>query len=481
MKCPHEVTRQTVVYGTKLMIDQARQTTQSVPRLFGSSGIRGVVGEDLSEELCLDVARAIGSTLPPHSKVCIATDTRVSREVISSAVTTGLRTAGIDVTHLGILPTPALAFLTGKMGFDTGVMVTASHNPSQFNGIKLFNANSIGYSRAQEMEIERIYGKREFRNSSRGNLDRDLNAGEDYLRFVANRFPEGSFSQDFRIVVDAANGAAAGFASDLFARVGLNVIPLNDEPDGLFPGRSPEPKEDTLEGTFEFMKRHNAGLAVCFDGDADRVVLLDETGFLGFNEVIAFAARLAVVRSGKKKVVATVETGNMVDLALKDLGAEVVRGKVGDVYVAHLVRELDAAIGVEPVGVYIMPEIGLYPDSMFATLTLLSKIDSAGEIRSYLWQIPRLYSLQDKVSCPNIAKTVVMNEIEGSAAKLGPRHVNALDGLRLEFDDSWLLIRASGTEYFIRVNAESSSEEETKALLNSGVEIVRSTIARLVR
>ena len=474
------------------MTDRTRQTAQNAPRLFGSSGIRGVVGEDLSEELCLDVARAIGSTLPPHSRVCIATDTRVSREVISSAVTAGLRDAGIDVTYLGILPTPALAFLTGRMGFDTGVMITASHNPSQFNGIKLFNAtctngagsigstDSIGYSRAQEMEIERIYGKREFRNNPRGSLERNLNAGEDYLRFVANRFPEGSFSQRFRIVVDAGNGAAAGFASDLFARVGLDVIPLNDEPDGLFPGRNPEPKEDTLEGTFEFMRRHDAGLAICFDGDADRVVFLDETGFLGFNEVIAFAARLAVVRSGKKKVAATVETGNMVDLALNDLGAEVVRGKVGDVYVAHLVRELDAAIGVEPVGVYIMPEIGLYPDSMFAALTLLSKIDSTGEIRSYLRQVPRLYSLQDKVSCPSIAKTAVMNEIEGSVAGLRPRHVNALDGLRLEFDDSWLLIRASGTEPFIRVNAESNSEAETKALLSSGVEIVQSTIARLV-
>ncbi len=196
--------------------------------------------------------------------------------------------------------------------------------------------------------------------------------------------------------------------------------------------------------------------------------------------MIGVAARLAVVRSGKKKVAATVETGNMVDLALNDLGAEVVRGKVGDVYVAHLVRELDAAIGVEPVGVYIMPEIGLYPDSMFAALTLLSKIDSTGEIRSYLRQVPRLYSLQDKVSCPSIAKTAVMNEIEGSVAGLRPRHVNALDGLRLEFDDSWLLIRASGTEPFIRVNAESNSEAETKALLSSGVEIVQSTIARLV-
>ena len=122
--------------------------------LFGTSGIRGVVGQDLSVDFCREVAQAIGTTLAPHSEVCISTDTRVSREAIKGAVISGLRSSGIDVTDLGVLPTPALAFSTREMGFDTGVMITASHNPPEFNGIKLFNANSVGYSKAQEAEIE---------------------------------------------------------------------------------------------------------------------------------------------------------------------------------------------------------------------------------------------------------------------------------------------------------------------------------------
>jgi len=461
------------------MTDKQEISEQDHPRLFGSSGVRGVFGDDLSEELCLDVARALGSTLPPHSRVCIATDSRLSRNAVSNAVADGLRSTGLNVTMLGILPTPALAFLTRKLGFDTGIMITASHNPPQFNGIKLFNADCIGYSRAQEKEIEQIYAQREFRNLSPGSIEQTENAEKHYAGFLADRFPAGSFKHNSTIVVDAANGAAAGFASKLFSRVGLDVLPLNDTPDGHFPGRDPEPKEDTLQGTYKFMRQNSADFAVCFDGDADRVVFMDKEGFIGFNEAVAYISRLAIARNGRKKVAATVETGNLTDLAIRDLGAEVVRGRVGDVYVAHLVRELNAAIGIEPVGVYIMPETGLYPDSMLAALTLLSSINDPGDIRSSLDKVPPLYSMQEKIPCPNTHKMPVMEAVKQGVAELNPRYINSLDGLRLEFDGSWLLIRASGTEPLIRVNAESCYESETKTLLKHGVEIVKSTVSRL--
>ena len=457
----------------------AEKTSKSTVRLFGSSGVRGVVGEDLSEDVCRDVARAAGTMLLPRSRVCIATDTRVSREVVSSAVISGLRATGINVTELGILPTPALVFLTREMGFDGGVMITASHNPPEFNGIKLFNGDCIGYSRSQETEVERIYAGRAFREGPRGDLDQDHGAKEAYFRRVQDRFSDGSLGRRFRVVVDAGNGAAAGFASQLFERLGLDVIAVNDEPDGLFPGRSPEPGEDTLEGTVEVVRQQEADLAVCFDGDADRVVFLDRDGFLGFNEAVAFVARIAVESSGKKRVAATVETGNMVDLAVRDLGAEVVRGRVGDVFVAHLVRELDAGIGVEPAGVYIMPEMGFYPDSIFAALTLLSRIDRAEDIRRFFAKVPRLYSVQEKVPCPNAMKVPVMSEVRDRAARLGAGHINALDGLRLEFEDSWTLIRASGTEPLIRISAESGSGPKTEALLRQGAEMVERIVARL--
>jgi phosphoglucosamine mutase len=449
-------------------------------RLFGTSGIRGVVNQDLSPDFCREVALAIGSTLPPASEVCIATDTRTSRDAIKEAVSSGLLSCSINVADLGILPTPALALLTGELGFAAGIMITASHNPPEFNGIKLFTGNSMGYSDDQEAEIERVYFDQRFRQGKKGSLEQAHDMRERYLSFIKDKLPLPAFDHKLKVVVDPGNGAASRFASDIFVQIGLDVIPVNDEPDGLFPGRSPEPKEDTLQGTINFLRQHDADLAICFDGDADRVVFCDKGGFLGFNEPIAFISRLAVKRTGRKKIATTVETGTLLDLAVKDLEVEVVRGKVGDVAVAHLARELDAALGVEQVGVYVIPEVGYYPDSIFASLILLSQLSNAGEIRQFFQGIPRLFFEKAKVFCPNKLKEPVMGQVKGNARLLAPDEttieIGTIDGLRLDFPDSWMLIRASGTEPAIRVISESMSQAQTDRLISKGQELVQSLV-----
>lgn len=444
--------------------------------LFGTSGIRGVVNEDLTPDFCRQIAQALGSTLPPASRVCLATDTRVSREIIKAAVVSGLVSSGIDVADLGILPTPALALLTRELGFSTGIMITASHNPPEFNGIKLFNGNSLGYSRAQEAEVERIYFDKGFRKGKRGTSEKSQDVKQKYFSFIKDKLPALKPAHRLKLVIDPGNGAAAGFVTELFNEMGLDVIPLNDEPDGLFPGRSPEPKEDTLSGTIDFLKQQNADLAICFDGDADRVVFCDRQGFLGFNEMIAFISRQVISETGKKTIATTVETGILLDLAVKDLGGEVVRGKVGDINVAYLAREIDAALGVEAVGVYIIPEVGYYPDSIFATLVLLGSIKDAGEIRQFFQTLPRLFFDKGKIACPNQAKEAVMAQVKEKSPLFAASRVNELDGLRFEFADSWMLIRASGTEPAIRVIAESTSESKTESLLKQGTGVVQELV-----
>ncbi|NWF77539.1 MAG: hypothetical protein HXY36_02935 [Chloroflexi bacterium] len=449
-------------------------------RLFGTSGIRGVVNKDLSPDFCRRVALAIGTTLPPASTVCIATDTRISRDVIKGAIAQGLLSCSINVVDLGILPTPALALLTRELGFAAGIMVTASHNPPEFNGIKLFTGNSMGYSQAQEAEIEKLYFEQKFRQGKRGTLEQVQNMKQTYLAFIKDKLPQPEFNRHLKIVVDPGNGAAAKFASDIFVQIGINVMSINDEPDGSFPGRSPEPKEDTLQGTVDFLRRKGADLAVCFDGDADRVVFCDKEGFLGFNESIAFISRLAIKRTGKKKIASTVETGALLDLAVKDLGAEVVRGRVGDVAVAHLTRELDAALGVEQVGVYIFPEAGYYPDSIFASLFLLGQLNDAREVRQFFRGIPKLFFEKAKIPCPDELKELAMAHVRENAHLFAsddiPMRIVTIDGLRLEFSDSWMLIRASGTEPVIRVIAESTSQTRTDELVNKGKKIVQDLV-----
>lgn len=450
--------------------------------LFGTSGIRGIVNKEITPDSCLAIAKALGTTLAVNSKVSIATDTRVSRDVIKSAITAGLLHCGINVTDFGILPTPALVLLTKELGADTGVMITASHNPPQFNGIKLFNGNSLGYSKSQEEEIENIY----FTNQSRavgwrgsGTLTIEHKAKEKYFQLIKGKIPDRNHA--LRVVVDSGNGAASGFVSELLREIGYDVVPLNDEPNGLFPNRSPEPQEDTLKDTVAFLREKNADLAICYDGDADRVVFCDKEGFLGYNEMIAFISRLVLKKSPNRKVVTTVETGKLLDLSLADLNAEVIRGKVGDVNVAYLVREHNAAIGVEQVGVYIMPQMGYYSDSIFATLLLLSEIRDAAEIRDLFREWPPLFFDKTKIACSGQSKQKVMERIK----KMGPIYqtndINTLDGLRYEFDDSWLLIRPSGTEPAIRIIAEATSKDKMGRLLTSTARAIQQLIEELER
>ncbi|MGA9048188.1 MAG: hypothetical protein WB588_04255 [Dehalococcoidia bacterium] len=444
--------------------------------LFGTSGVRGVVNQDLTPELCKNVSKALGTILPQGSAVCVGTDSRLSRELIKDAVTEGLSECGVNVAELGIVPTPALALLTREIGFDAGIMITASHNPPEFNGIKLFNSDSIGYSQAQEEEIEKIYYRGTFRTGQIGAVEAVPRIKDRYFEYLKTLISGWDFNLGLKLMIDPGNGAASGIAGEIFEKLGFKVIPVNDFPDGRFPGRSPEPKEDTLQGTIKFLRQKNIDLAICFDGDADRVVFCDQQGFLGFNEMIAFISRHAIRSSGKKTVATTVETGMLLDLAVQDLGATVIRGKVGDVYAAYLARENDAALGVESVGVYILPEAGYYPDSIFAAITLLGSIKDVSEIRDFFKTLPPLYYEKDKVECPNEHKAETMKAVQGLSAGLRAACINDLDGLRFELGDAWMLIRASGTEPAIRVLAESRQASRTGELINNGVAIVKEAL-----
>jgi phosphoglucosamine mutase len=451
--------------------------TEVPKRLFGTSGVRGIVYKDLTKDILRDLGQAIATNLPRRSWIIIANDTRKSRAEVKAAVVMGLIASGARVLDVGTLPTPALACITRNIGVDAGIMVTASHNPPEYNGIKLFSADGIGYSREQEKSVEQIYFRRNFRTEV-GSIQQAFELQRYYFDYLKQIFGANIFDKKFRIVVDPGNGAASQFASDLFSNLGLEVLPLNDTPDGSFPGRNPEPREDTLVGTYEFLKETRADLAVCFDGDADRVVFVDEQGFIGFDEAITFIASLAVKSSGKKRVATTVETGKLLEFGLQGMGVNVVRGMVGDVSVACLARSIDAAIGVEPVGVYIMPEAGFYPNSFLAALTLLRSVGSISEVRRFFDSVPKLYPKQRKIPCSNAEKFDLMQKVIARSTLFGIGIPNTVDGLRLESEDSWLLIRPSGTEPIIRISAESTSEALTQVLLEKATSVITGLMER---
>lgn len=448
-------------------------------RLFGTSGIRGVVGEQLTCDSVMDMGKAIGTTLPVQSKVCVATDPRLSRDMLKASLTAGILSTGVNVVDIGLLPTPALAYITKELSFAAGIMITASHNPPQFNGIKLWNPSTIGYSEKQEQEIEEVYTNKAFRYArwdTLGQLCTDDTAKNVYFQAIEKKI---SVHTSLKVVIDPGNGAASHIATDLFRRMGISVLPLNDTPDGTFPSRPSEPREDTLVDTIQYIKDNNADLAVCFDGDADRVVFCDKNGFLGYNEMVAFISYLVAEKASRNVVATTVETGRLLDSAVEKAGGSVVRGKVGDVAVARLVNDYNACCGVEQVGVYILPEIGLHPDSFYASLLLLQHIKDPSEIGQFITSLPRMYFAKEGITCPNEKKEPVMDQVKSLISTLEPEDINLLDGIRVEFSDSWLLIRPSGTEPLIRVICESESESKMKTLLNRGRKLVENALQKV--
>ena len=445
------------------------------PLRFGTGGIRGVVGQEITEDGCWCAGRALGTLLGQGARVCLGRDTRLSGPEVAGWVVRGLLETGVDVVDLGIVPTPALAALTRAGGFAAGAMLTASHNPPEYNGIKLFDFEGVGFARIREQRIEELIARRDF-SSGHGCYQRDESAIDLYIATLPADVIAAAVAAKVPLLLDPGTGAASGFARTVFERIGLHVTVVNDEPDGNFPGRGPEPAECTLCQTCEAFETSGARLCACFDGDADRVVFCDPAGFIGLDEMVAFVAQHRVRQTSRRSLATTVETGLLPDFALAEVGGTVVRGKVGDVAVAHLARELDAALGAETVGVYIFPEQGLYPDSLLATLHVCAMLGEGASIRGFVASLPRLHLIKRKVGCPNPLKELIMSraaeELVDALHLPANVTVNTTDGLRLELPDAWVLVRPSGTEPVVRVTAEAVEQKRAVELATGAGDIV---------
>ena len=192
------------------------ENKSEIPKLFGTSGVRGEVGTELTFDKLWNVGRAVAASLPPGANALISTDSRESRDFVKAAVMMGLLAGGINVTDADILPTPILAFATVDLGMDVGLMCTASHNPPQYNGVKLFTSEGIGYSARQENDIERIYAEKKFRDGISANYKKENGIVSRYTQYLLEQFPQSKKSPHFSIAVDPGNGAASGISSKIF-------------------------------------------------------------------------------------------------------------------------------------------------------------------------------------------------------------------------------------------------------------------------
>jgi len=425
-------------------------------RLFGTSGIRDLVDKNLVY-LAFKVGMAVGKV---YGNVVVGSDTRTSRDVLKHAVISGLLAAGSECEDVGVVPTPTLAFTTGK--FNAGVMITASHNPPQYNGIKLFNPDGSGFDSSQQQQIEEMIS-----GDSLGVAPWDeIKVGgirdgviEEHIERILHDFP---VRLKLKVVLDCGCGAASVITPQLLRKMGCEVVEINCHPGGFFP-RDAEPTESNLQGLIAATGEHGADLGIAHDGDADRMMAVDERGrFIPGDKLLVIFARAL----GAKEVVTTIDASMSID----EMGFGVLRTRVGDTCVAEELRN-GGDFGGEPSGSWIFPKVSLCPDGIYAAAQVAA-IASQQKLSQLADSIPAYPLLRGSVSSEGVA----MSSLEPRLMTMEPSSVSNADGIKLSFEDGWLLVRASGTEPKIRLTAEAKSEVRVHQIYNSGIMAIRDCI-----
>ena len=442
-----------------------------------------MVNDELTPVLAAQVGLAVAS-FSEAEKVLVARDTRASGLMLEDAVVSGLLASGADAGRLGVVPTPVLAWLTRELRADAGIMITASHNPPQYNGLKVFKSDSVAYDEKDQNEVEKIIACGGFRLADWQNVGK---AGlvDESSRYVEMIEKSVRLRKKWHVVVDPGCGATCDLAPMTFKRLGCKVTAVNSQPDGFFPARNSEPNAESLKPLASIVRGLGADLGVGYDGDGDRVAFVDEEGnFVDFDRSLAAYAAHAVRGVGGGVVVTNVEASMCVERMVETQGGKVVRTRVGDVYVSEVMKERKAIFGGEPCGAWIHPQFHYCPDGILSSVLLLKALeDENKKLSEFVSDVPEFPTLRENVACRNEFKYGVVEKVGESLTAAFPAYkdFSKADGVRLVIDDGWVLVRASGTEPVLRLTVEGESLNAAKAIMETGLRSVRKAVGGVRR
>ena len=444
---------------------------------FGTNGVRGIVNEDLTPALALQMGKAIGKVY--GGRIAIATDTRVSADMIRSAVSAGLMSVGVDVLDLGVLPTPAIQYYV-KTHDDVagGVMITASHNPPAFNGIKCIANDGTEASRMEEENIERLYDTDIpcVAWSEVGQTKEVSGAAEAYVEAVMSKVDvEAIRNAGLTACVDCANGVAFYTTPLLLSRLGVRAVTINGNPQGEFPGHESEPTADNLVDLMTMTKVIDADIGVAHDGDADRCVFVTSDGeYVPGDKSLALIARNILSMREGGKVYTPVATSMLVEDVVKANGGQLIYTAVGSPIVARKMMDGDGVFGGEENGGLIFPEMQYCRDGAMALATMLESIVKHGPLSRQVADLPVYCTCKEKIKCPDRFKEDLKEYFRSTASDA---KVDLTDGIRLNYADGWVLLRPSGTEPIFRVYSESRNPDVAKARAQDFVDKANAFVA----
>jgi phosphomannomutase / phosphoglucomutase len=437
-------------------------------KLFGTNGIRGLVNIELTPEMAIKVGCSIG-TFFGRKKILLGYDARTSGVMISKAVISGLNATGCNVFLAGMAPTPSLQFAVKNHKMDGGVLITASHNPPEYNGIKVIWSDGIETSHEQEVEIENIYfdNKIVFAEWDKLGTTQELpGINDEYVQAIKKHVNVPKIAQKhFHVVVDAANSVGGLTAPTLLRELGSKVTTINANIDGTFPGRLPEPRPESLTDLSSTVKAIGADMGVAFDGDADRSIFTDENGTIYWGDkTFAIVIKQFLIKNPKAKIVTPVSSSTLIKDTVEAYKGELILTKVGSVTVSQKMKELDAKLGGEENGgIFYGPHQAVRDGAMTTALLLDIMAQTGQKLSQLVAEQPQYFIEKAKIECPDDKKEMLQQKIY---EQVKGENISTIDGVKIWFsDNSAILIRASGTEPVFRLYAEAKNQEKALELV----------------
>ena len=432
--------------------------------IFRAYDIRGIYGEDLTEGVAERIGRAIASYMDGEGKcMLVGRDVRLSSEPLSDALTEGLLSGGMNAEDIGAVTTPLLYFSSMHYGKDGGVMVTASHNPAEWNGFKIWTETKfIGAGMGME-ELQEIAVKARFKEAAKGRLRSNPYAIHDYEEYVKEKV---DIEPGLKIAADPGNGSCCLLIPSLFQGAGIDIVAINADPDGTFPAHPPEPTEETLADLKRLVAERRADFGVGFDGDGDRAVFVDDKGrVVSSMSILTMLAEHYLKRRRGAAVVYEVSCSMSVEETIRAYGGKPVLSRVGHTYIVDEMVKEKAAFGGETSGHYYFMDVYGFDDALYASLKIAEILSERGEKLSEIVDsmptYPRIPG--KKYDCPDDRKFKVVEELSKEFKDMGYETVT-IDGVKVVEKEGWFLVRPSNTQALIRLTVEAKSEEALQRL-----------------
>jgi len=447
-------------------------------KLFGTNGVRGIFSEDFNLEFIHDLVLSIG-TYFGHGTILVGYDGRNSSPLIVKIVCSALNFIGIDCHLTGLVPTPCLEFAVKKLGYNGGIMITASHNPPEYNGIKPVANDGVEISREDEGIIEQIYFEKKWKkqNKNWGTTENDSRSIDVYINGILSQVDIPKIkSRKFKIVLDLGNGAQSATAQKLCTELDCNVITINEKIDGNFPGRGSEPTPNNLQELSKTVLENEADIGIAFDGDGDRSIFCDNKGILlsGDQSALLLSGYL-LDKNPKSKVVTCLNSGNLINKIVAENNSKLIRTKVGSVEVSRKMVSEDALVGFEENGGFMYGKHNYVRDGGMTLALMLDLLSSTDDTLSdEIANLPQSFTTKDKIPCSN-------DDVNNIITHLLDEFPNSdtTDGLKIVIDEkNWVMIRPSGTEPIVRIYAESDTQANLDLLITKYKEKIKAIISR---